>query len=63
MKKLFYAFLLASFSSCTNDEQTVLDNNLPATTYSNLTSNNYWKYRINFNFISKASLIKHEFKI
>lgn len=63
MKKLFYALLLASFFSCTNDGQTALDNNLPATTYSNLTPNNYCKYRINFNFISKVSLIKYEFKI
>lgn len=47
MKKIIFSFLMISLFSCSNDaEETPADNNLAATTYISLSSNNYWKYRI-----------------
>lgn len=46
MKKSILALLFLSLFSCSDDEETPDNNNLAATTYFNLTTNNFWKYRI-----------------
>lgn len=48
MKKSIFTLLFISLFSCTQEEETPAgnDDNLPATTFINLTTNNFWKYRV-----------------
>jgi hypothetical protein len=49
MKNSIFILIIMSFFSCSSDDtstDTSNNNNLPVTTYINLSTNNFWKYRI-----------------
>ena len=48
MKKTLFLLLFVALFSCSSDDETQdgTNDNLPSTTYINLTTNNFWKYRI-----------------
>jgi hypothetical protein len=57
MKKSILALLFISLFSCSEDEETPDDNNLSATTYISLNTNNFWKYRIETKNGTQATVV------